>query len=301
MEAAVEGFMYYLKVERGRSEHTVEAYGRDLARFRRWLRAVHGIERAEGVRREHVADHLVHLDRDLDLGLRSIARARTSIRQLFKFLVREGRLEADPTELVDAPRFPRPLPKVLSSAQVEALLAAPDTSHPLGLRDAAMIELMYACGLRVTELVRLPIRAVDAREGLIRVVGKGDKERVVPVGERALALLRRYLEEGRPHADPQWRSPDAFVTARGRGMTRQNFWQRIKKYAQMAGIPRESVSPHVLRHSFATHLLEHGADLRSLQVMLGHADISTTQIYTHVTRERLARLHAAFHPRGGGG
>ena len=298
MEAATEGFMYYLRVERNRSDNTVESYSRDLRRFRRWLEDVRGIKRPEDVDRDAVAAHMLYLDKDCDLGLRSIARARTSIRQLFKFLVREGRLEADPTALVDGPRFPQPLPKVLSFKAVDDLLAAPDIHNPLGLRDAAMIELMYSCGLRVSELVGLPLRAVDAREGLIRVVGKGNKERIIPVGERALDLLRRYLQEGRPHHDPTWKSADAFVTARGGGMTRQNFWQRIKKYATIAGLPREKVSPHVLRHSFATHLLEHGADLRSLQAMLGHADISTTQIYTHVTKERLARLHAEFHPRG---
>lgn len=298
MEPGIEGFMYYLRVERNRSDNTVESYSRDLRRFRKWLEAEHHITRAEDVTREHISGHMLHLDKDCDLGLRSIARARTSIRQLFKFLVREGRLEADPSALVDGPKFPQPLPKVLSFQAVEDLLAAPDVHTPLGLRDAAMIELMYSCGLRVSELVGLPLRAVDAREGLIRVVGKGNKERIVPVGERALDLLRRYLQEGRPHHDPTWRSAAAFITARGGGMTRQNFWQRVKKYAVVAGIPREKVSPHVLRHSFATHLLEHGADLRSLQAMLGHADISTTQIYTHVTRERLARLHAEFHPRG---
>lgn len=298
MEPGIEGFMYYLRVERNRSDNTVESYARDLRRFRKWLATERGIEHAEQVDREHVADHLLHLDKDHDLSLRSIARARTSIRQLFKFLVREGRLENDPTALVDGPRFPQPLPKVLSFQQVEALLEAPDLHQPLGLRDAAMIELMYSCGLRVSELVGLPVRAVDAREGLIRVVGKGNKERVIPVGERALELLRAYLELGRPHHDPSWASPAAFVSQRGSAMTRQNFWQRMKKYAKESGVPAKKVSPHVLRHSFATHLLEHGADLRSLQAMLGHADISTTQIYTHVTRQRLARLHAEFHPRG---
>lgn len=298
MEPGIEGFTYHLRVERGRSENTVVAYGRDLEFLRAWLEREHGVTRAEDVRREHLAGFLVHLDRDRGLGLRSIARTRSSIRQLFRYLVREGRLEADPTALVDAPRFPQPLPKVLSAAQVEALLAAPPLGDPLGLRDAAMLELMYSCGLRVSELVGLPIRGVDPREGLIRVVGKGNKERVVPVGDQALELLRAYLERGRPVHDPSWSSPAAFVSRLGKPMTRQNFWERVKVWAGRAGVPQRLVSPHVLRHSFATHLLENGADLRSLQAMLGHADISTTQIYTHVTRERLARIHAEHHPRG---
>lgn len=298
MEAGIEGFAYHLRIERGRSENTVVSYGRDLEVLRDWLARERGITAAEAVEREHIAAFLVHLDRDRGLGLRSIARARSSIRQLFRYLVREGRLQVDPTALVDAPRFPQPLPKVLSGAQVEALLAAPGLGDPLGLRDAAMIELMYACGLRVSELVNLPIKGVDGREGLIRVVGKGNKERVVPVGDRALDLLRAYLERGRPVHDPAWTSPAAFVSRLGTPMTRQNFWERVKLWAGRAGVPTRLVSPHVLRHSFATHLLENGADLRSLQAMLGHADISTTQIYTHVTRERLARIHAEFHPRG---
>ncbi len=296
MDHAIEGFLYYLKVERNRSDNTITAYSHDLRRFSTWG-AGRGLTQPGHYDQGAVADHLVYLDRECELGLRSIARARTSIRQLFRFLVREKLLESDPTELVDGPRFPNPLPTVLSSQQVEALLAAPDRSKPLGLRDAAMIELLYSTGLRVTELVTLPLRGVDAREGLVQVIGKGDKERIVPVGQAALALLRRYLVEARPHHDPTTRAPQCFVSRRGSAMTRQNFWQRLQKYKVVAGIPGK-VSPHVLRHAFATHLLEHGADLRSLQAMLGHADISTTQIYTHVTQARLAALHKAFHPRG---
>jgi integrase/recombinase XerD len=297
VEEAVEGFTYYLKAERNRSDNTVESYRRDLDRFRRWLAEEQGIERAEQVRREHVADWLVALDRE-DLGLRSIARARTSVRQLFRFLMKEGRVEADPTLLVRAPKFPAPLPKVLTEAQVEALLAAPDRTTPLGLRDAAMIELMYETGLRVTELVTLPLRAVDGERGLVLVRGKGDKERLVPMGEPALDLMLRYLREARPLHDVSGKTPEVFVNRRGKAMTRQNFWQRLKGLAGTAGVREELVTPHVLRHSFATHLLEHGADLRALQAMLGHSDISTTQIYTHVTRTRLQKLHAEFHPRG---
>jgi integrase/recombinase XerD len=180
---------------------------------------------------------------------------------------------------------------------VEALLAAPDRSRPLGLRDAAMIELLYSSGLRVSELVTLPRRAVDPEVQILKVRGKGDKERLVPMADRALELMVRYLRDARPHHDPDASQPEVFVSRRGTAMTRQNFWQRLRQHAQRAGIPGK-VSPHVLRHSFATHLLDHGADLRSLQAMLGHADISTTQIYTHVSRKRLVELHARYHPRG---
>jgi integrase/recombinase XerD len=295
MEAAIEGFIYYLKVERNRSDNTVESYSRDLTRFHLWCEE-RGLATADSVQRTDVSDYLVHLDKE-GLGLRSIARARTSLRQLFKFLVRERLLQEDPTALVEGPKFPAPLPTVLSQAQVEALLVAPDRDTVLGLRDAAMIELLYACGLRVSELVRLPARAFDRSVGVLRVRGKGDKERLIPVGDRALDLLSKYIVEARPQHDPGGRCAEIFVSRRGSAMTRQNFWQRLGAYARKVGI-RGKVSPHVLRHSFATHLLEHGADLRSLQAMLGHADITTTQIYTHVTQARLAALHSRYHPRG---
>jgi integrase/recombinase XerD len=297
MDDAVEGFTYYLKVERGRSDHTVAAYGSDLRRFVAWA-AEHGLTDPGAVTRDHVADWLVALDAE-GLGLRSIARARTSLRQLFRYLLKEKLVEADPTARVRAPRFPAPLPKVLTERQVEALLAAPDRLTPLGLRDAAMIEVLYATGLRVSELVSLPLAAVDVEVGVLRIRGKGDKDRLVPIGDLALELTIRYRREARPLHDPDGSRPEVFLNRRGTPMTRQNFWQRLKVYGTSAGIRWELVTPHVLRHSFATHLLEHGADLRSLQAMLGHADIGTTQIYTHVTRTRLQQLHARFHPRGG--
>lgn len=296
MDEAIEGFIYYLKVERGRAENTLQAYRHDLRRFAAWLEE-RGLRSPRDVTHAVIADHLVALDRQ-GLGLRSIARARTSLRQLFVFLVKEGHLEADPSTLVEAPRFPSPLPTVLTGAQVEAILAAPDPESTLGLRDAAMIELLYATGLRVSELVGLPLAALDPDVGLMKVRGKGNKERLVPIGGRALDLVGRYLERSRPLLDPDRRSPALFVSRRGRPMTRQNFWQRLSSWARQAGV-RGKVSPHVLRHSFATHLLENGADLRALQAMLGHADISTTQIYTHVTRARLRALHERHHPRGG--
>ncbi|MCB9678504.1 MAG: site-specific tyrosine recombinase XerD [Alphaproteobacteria bacterium] len=295
MDEALEGFMYFLRVEKNRSANTVEAYLRDGRRFADWL-ADQGREDPASVSRQDIVDHLAWLE-DNGIGRRSIARARTSIRQLFRFLVREKLLEDDPTVLVQAPRFTHPLPTVLSFETVEALLDAPDRSTPLGARDAAMLAVLYSSGLRVSELVKLPWRNVDAEVGLLRVHGKGDKERLVPVGQRALEAIRSYLQTSRPALDPGNACPALFVSKRGSAMTRQNFWVRITQYAKLVGIPGK-VSPHVLRHSFATHLLEHGADLRSLQAMLGHADISTTQIYTHVSRARLARMHREHHPRG---
>lgn len=295
LDHALEGFLYYLGVERHLADHTITAYRRDLVRFLDHLRDL-GLADPAAVAREHVAGFLVALERQ-GLGLRSIARARTSVRQLFRYLVRDGRLGADPTTLVDAPRFPKPLPTTLSLAQVDALLAAPDDSTPLGVRDRAMIQLLYSTGLRVSELIRLQRGRTDLHDGLVWVRGKGGKERIVPTGERAATAIARYLTHGRPHHDPTGREPALFVSRRGTAMTRQNVWAFLRKHARRAGLPGK-VSPHVLRHAFATHLLEHGADLRAVQAMLGHADISTTQIYTHVATARLEAIHARHHPRG---
>ncbi|MCO4747759.1 MAG: site-specific tyrosine recombinase XerD [Proteobacteria bacterium] len=295
MDSAVDGFEYFLRVERHSSPNTVAAYIRDCRRFAAWAETV-GVMSPVRVNGEHITDFLVHLEKE-GLGARSRARVRSSVRQLFRFLLDEGVVEADPTALVDAPKFTSPLPVVLSGRQVEALLEAPDLGTPLGLRDAAMIEVLYSSGLRVSELVTVPRQSFDLATGVAIVRGKGDKERLVPVGERATGLIVRYVTESRPLVDPKGRVRELFLSQRGKGMTRQNFWQRLRRYARVADI-RTKVSPHVLRHSFATHLLENGADLRALQAMLGHADISTTQIYTHVTRARLAAIHAEHHPRG---
>lgn len=295
MDEALEGFMYYLKVEQNRSMNTVEAYLRDCRRFADWM-ANNGMEAPGQVSRQDVVDHLATLEAE-GLGHRSIARARTSIRQLFRYLVADRQLTDDPTVLVQAPKFVKPLPSVIPGSAVEALLDTPDRTSPLGVRDAAMIAVLYSSGLRVSELVNLMWRNVDAQVGLLKVLGKGDKERLVPIGDRALKEVSLYLLAGRPALDPANLAPELFISRRGSAMTRQNFWARLKGHARTAGI-RQKIYPHALRHSFATHLLEHGADLRSLQAMLGHADISTTQIYTHVSRARLARLHAEHHPRG---
>lgn len=296
-ENALEGFMFHVRVERGLSRNTLESYHLDLGRFLAWLDH-QGVHRLENVDRALLRRYLLHLEQ-AGLSGRSAARHRTSIRQFFRFLLDERLVETNPALQVRASRPTPGLPRALSDSEVESLLAAPDPTHTLGLRDAAMLQLLYATGLRVSELVGLPLAALHLDAGYLVVRGKGSKERLVPLGERATELLVRWLRDGRPVFDPHLACDAVFPSRRGRAMTRQNFWERTRKYARSAGI-RRRVSPHVLRHSFATHLLEHGADLRAVQAMLGHADVSTTEIYTHVTRERLRQLHARHHPRGGG-
>jgi integrase/recombinase XerD len=228
---------------------------------------------------------------------RSNARLLSSLRHFYRAMVREGRIEADPTLLLDAPKLPRSLPKALAESEIEGLLRAPPET-PLGLRDRAMLELMYASGLRVSELVGITAAQVNLRQGVLRVVGKGNKERLVPLGDEAAHWLNRYVAEARPVLLKGGRSEALFVSNRREAMTRQMFWTLVKKHAATAGIPAKRISPHVLRHSFATHLLNHGADLRALQLMLGHSSLSTTQIYTLVAKEGLKRLHERHHPRG---
>ncbi len=296
-ETAIEAFLGRGRVERSLARNTLESYHRDLVRFAAWCRDARGHGDPGAVTREDVHLHLASL---LDAGLspRSLARHRVTIRQFFRYLLEEGVVNQDPTLLVEGARPARALPDVLSLAEVEALLAAPDPSDvPLGLRDAAMLQLLYATGLRVSELVTLPQGAVHLKAGYLRVRGKGSKERVVPLGERATALVAAWLDHGRPQVDPQGRAKTLFPGRNGRPMSRQNFWKRIVAWARAAEI-RHPVSPHRLRHSFATHLLEGGADLRVVQVLLGHADIATTEIYTHVAGERLKEIHGRHHPRG---
>jgi integrase/recombinase XerD len=297
LASEMEAFGWHLRVERQRSPHTESAYLADIGRFAEFL-ARAGVPGLPDVRRDHLSDHLAALHQ-AGLGARSVARARSSLRQLFAWAVREGHLTEDPTRLVGGPKFQAGLPKLLSERQVEALLAAPNTEDPLGLRDAAMIELMYATGLRVSELITLRLDRTDLQIGLVGVRGKRGKERMVPTGPRAVALIQAYLREARPVFDPDTTAPELFVSREGTGMTRQNFWQRLKGWALVAKV-RGNVSPHVLRHSFATHLLEHGADLRSVQAMLGHAQLTTTQIYTHVARSRLEQVYRDAHPRAAG-
>jgi integrase/recombinase XerD len=228
---------------------------------------------------------------------RSAARWLSCVRGFYRHQVQKGRLAADPSADLALPKPGRPLPGSLTEAEVTALLRAPDIDDPVGLRDRAMLELLYASGLRVSELVGLGLSALNRRQGVLRVVGKGSKERLVPVGQEALRWVDRYLHESRPQLLARQASPSLFPSRRGRFMTRQTFWHAVKRYARAAGIVRE-ISPHTLRHAFATHLLNHGADLRAVQMMLGHADLSTTQIYTHVAQARLKALHQAHHPRG---
>jgi integrase/recombinase XerD len=277
--------------ERGLSRNTVDAYGRDLERLRLGLEG-QGVDLL-GAGQEHLAAHQRALSRRR-LSPRSTARALVAIRGFFRFLVESGDRPDNPAIHLAPPKLWRRLPKVLAEAQVEGLLAAPDVERPLGVRDRTMIELLYATGVRVSELTGLDLAQLRLDLGFVLVLGKGSKERVVPVGETAESWIRRYLGEVRP-ALSRGREQALFVNARGGRLTRQGFWKILRAHGQKAGI--RELSPHVLRHSFATHLLEHGADLRAVQAMLGHADISTTQIYTHIHQQRLRQLYDRFHPR----
>ena len=294
LDRACDLFLERLLVERQLSGNTVESYGRDLTRLRRFLVA-RGRESAEEVTPVDLADHLLELAR-AGLAPRSRARALVAVRGLFRFLCGERLLERDPSETLAAPRLGRRLPSVLGLDEVDRLLAAPAGSAPRDLRDAAMLATLYATGLRVSELCGLRLPDVNLKSGFVRATGKGKKQRLVPLGDRAAARLADYLERGRPALSKRAAEMGLFLTGRGRPMTRQGFWKLIGRYARAAGIARQ-VSPHVLRHSFATHLVERGADLRAVQAMLGHADIATTQVYTHVSRAHMIELHRKHHPR----
>ncbi|HKJ25782.1 MAG TPA: site-specific tyrosine recombinase XerD, partial [Myxococcota bacterium] len=275
LDGAVDAFLAHAAVERNLSRRTVEAYARDLARFTAWLEG-EGIDRLAALERRHVTGFVRHLEAE-GLGARSRARALVAIRRFVQHGARQGELAVDPLDGVEAPRFGKPLPRVLRPDETRALIEAADPDDPLGCRDRAMLELLYGSGLRVSELVSLPLAGLDRRAGLVRVVGKGRKERIVPVGEPALEAIEGYLRDARPHlARAGRRETDAvFLSRRGSAMTRQNFFERLRGLARAAGIARERVSPHVLRHAFATDLLEGGADLRAVQAMLGHADLAT--------------------------
>lgn len=292
--ALLDEFTDRLWLEEGLSRNTLESYRRDLVQFAEWLQQ-HAAKPLLQAERSDIEDYL---GKRTPLSKpRSISRLVASLRRLYRFALREGRIEIDPTLQLGSPKLPRSLPKSLSEDEVERLLQAPDVNELLGLRDRAMLETLYATGLRVSELVSLKISEVSLDMGVVRATGKGNKTRLVPLGEEALDWIARYLREARPAIVNGQLSDAMFVTQRGEGMTRQAFWYLIKRYSKLAGITKH-LSPHVLRHAFATHLLNHGADLRVVQMLLGHADISTTQIYTHVARERLKQLHAAHHPRG---
>ncbi len=289
----VSDFLHHLQVERGLARNTLLAYGQDLAKFERFL--LRKARHPKQVRQGEVDEFARDLSRQ-GLSARSIARALNAVRMFYRFLMAEKIVTLDPTAEVRSPRMLKSLPRFLTLTEVDDLLGAPGNGTPLGRRDAAMLELLYATGLRVSELMSLRIKDANLDAGFLTCVGKGSKERIVPLSRAAIDRLRTYLETARP-ALQKGRAPAAlFLNNRGGSMTRQGFWKLLKEHGRAIGL-RGKLSPHVLRHSFATHLLERGADLRSVQVMLGHADISTTQIYTHVNRERLKRVYRDFHPR----
>jgi integrase/recombinase XerD len=292
----LDEFCDNLWLEDGLSRNTLDSYRRDLIKFSTWLEKQRSTTITQTAHVD-IQGYLAHLVVEQKAKPSSTSRNISSLKRLFRYLLRQGKIGIDPTLQIDTPKLPRNLPKSLTEADVEQLLGAPNVQTPLGLRDRTMFEVLYATGLRVSELVTLRITQVSMDMGVTRVMGKGSKERLVPLGEEALDWLRRYLADGRGVLLGRQITDALFVTARGEGMTRQMFWYLIKKHAKHGGIAKP-MSPHTLRHAFATHLLNHGADLRVVQMLLGHSDISTTQIYTHVARERLKQLHAAHHPRG---
>ena len=293
MEAHVRTFLNSLRVEKGLADNTLQAYRRDIetfAAFARQRKLTTGT-----VQRGDIVDFLGSLYRK-GLDSRSVARHLVTIRNFFRFALMEGHITDDPAATIESPKFRQSLPEFLSIEEVDRLLQQPDTHSVVGIRDRAMIELMYSCGLRVSELCGLRVADLQREEGCLRCVGKGNKERLVPVGRQALEMVQRYLRDARPVLLREGSSPFLFLGQTGQGMSRVAFWKLLRDYGRKAGL-RKSLTPHMLRHSFATHLLDRGADLRSVQIMLGHSDISTTQIYTHVVEERLKQVYKAHHPR----
>ena len=295
-ESLLDAFCDALWLEDGLARNTIESYRRDLSLLARWLERRGGTLESAGEADLHGFFASRHRD-GASHRVSSDARMLSTLKRFYRYALRERKLASDPTLKLDSPKRAPRFPRTLSEADVEALLGAPDPAAALGLRDRAMLEVLYASGLRVSELVSLRTFEVNLEAGVLRVMGKGSKERLVPLGEEAVHWVQRYIREARPKLLRRATSEALFVTARCAGMTRQAFWHNIKRYGARA-VPGRSLSPHVLRHAFATHLINHGADLRVVQMLLGHADISTTQIYTHVARERLKQLHAKHHPRG---
>jgi integrase/recombinase XerD len=295
MDILIDQFLNYLLVEKGLAQKTLEAYSRDIIRYRNFLAE----NKSTAFSEEDtplILKHLILL-RKAGLAARSRARHLVAIRGLYRFLVQEKVLRNDPARLIDLPKSGLKLPHVLSREEIELLLEAPDTGKPIGVRDAAMLELLYAAGLRVSELINLKLQDINMEAGFVRVFGKGSRERVVPIGVHARKKVNTYLHTVRSRRLKKTTSPYLFIARADRPMTRQGFWKLLRRYAMQAGL-KKKITPHSLRHSFASHLLEGGADLRAVQIMLGHVDISTTQIYTHVTRDHLKKLHQKFHPRG---
>jgi integrase/recombinase XerD len=298
MQDEIQAFLDHLEVERRLSPHTIMAYRNDLGQFLAYLEGLGPAQRPRGwgnVTRDHITGYLLDM-RDREYASRTIARKSAAVRSFFTFLLNQGYLTADPTAQLDAPKVSRPLPKALSTDEVDRLLAAPDPSTPIGLRDKALLELLYATGLRASEAVGLDTDDVDLQAGTVRCVGKGNKERILPLYQRALTVLRDYATTVRPQLQTREDTRAFFLNRRGQRLTRQGLWLIIKQYVEKVGIEAE-VTPHVLRHSFATHLLRGGADLREVQHLLGHAQITTTQIYTHVSPEHLRQAYDQAHPR----
>ena len=295
MNQRLDHFLRYLIVEKGLSKNTIEAYGHGLNRFSNHLREK-GVRDWTDVTKFEVKAFLLFLKRK-GLSTKTVVRNLVAIRTFFKFLAQEGILEVNPTEELESPKVAKTLPKILSLKEVEQLLEQPNLKTPLGIRDRAMLELLYAAGMRVSELVRLPMNQINLEGGYARLYGKGSRERIVPLGREAVKWVNLYLKDVREKLAKGKESQFLFINRSGKGMSRQRFWKNLKVYGQRAGIQKK-ITPHLLRHSFASHLLERGADLRSVQMMLGHVDISTTQIYTHVTGERLKKVHQRYHPRG---
>ncbi|MFC1868605.1 site-specific tyrosine recombinase XerD [Thermodesulfobacteriota bacterium] len=285
-------FINHLIVERGLADNTIQSYSRDLMRFFRFLekRKISPLK----VSRDHITEYIGSLNGIL--STRSIARGLSAMKMFFRFLVSDGKIKESPARLLESMKLPHRLPEILTRDEVDLLLDQPDISGSLGQRDKAMLELLYATGLRVSELIGLRLVNINLEAGYVRTIGKGSKERIVPMGDKSMEALKYYISNGRAELLRGRSFPYLFVNSRGGSISRQGFWKIIKKYGIMAGI-KKKITPHRLRHSFASHLLEGGADLRSVQVMLGHADISTTQIYTHISRERLKKVHEKYHPR----
>ena len=291
-ESLIDNFIDEFWLEKGLSQNTLSAYRHDLSFFSKWYKGTSLLD----VTRIDLLDYLASRLKD-GYSSRSTARSLSSLRAFYGHLTIKYNLKENPTARVDSPKLGHSLPKTLSEEQVESLIKAPDIEQDIGLRDRAMLELIYACGLRVSELIQLDILNLNLRQGVIRVIGKGEKERLVPMGEEALHWIERYINDGRPNLLKDNKVSQLFLSKRGRLMTRQAFWYRIKEYATKASI-KADLSPHTLRHAFATHLINHGADLRTVQLLLGHSSLSTTQIYTEVARHRMKELHNEHHPRG---
>jgi integrase/recombinase XerD len=295
MDQLLDQYLHYILVEKGLSRNTLDAYSHGLNRFLDYLRRK-GVQEVPNISKLDVRAFLLHLKRQ-ELSTKTVVRNLAAIRSFFQFLTREGILEVNPIEELESPKIEKKLPEILTLKEVEQLLEQPNSQTPTGLRDRAMLEVLYATGMRVSELIQLPIQQVSLEGGYVIVFGKGSKERIIPLGSEAMKWVALYLKTARERLAKGKERPCLFINRSGRGMSRQQFWKNIKTYGRRAGIWKR-ISPHLLRHSFASHLLERGADLRSVQMMLGHADISTTQIYTHVTGDRLKKIHQRYHPRG---